>query len=408
MRVVICDDDEVRGRDDWAARIEMAIGTTLDVEVQVLGTYELAAAIESLEQRSVAARANEPGRIAYDDAASVIDAADILVIDYDLTPDSNTLAESDVEREKVIWVELRAQTAETVAYLSRCYSRCGSIVIVNHDFKVRTFDTTFLKFVDSWADFNISQDELGQTELWRGEGSGFKPWSWLTPFDARDLFHRRIEQVDLDAGVLSSLGFLPIEDSGLDSRQLDALGDEPDIITFRTVARAPDLGLAGRDIPIDDGALRRIAAAGIGRWLDRVVMTAQNVLVDAPHLFYRLPSMLPGGATEEKSWNEALQFNVSQLEAANVALVGKQVEACKWFSRPTWFWPKLRSDETIPEVATPWSSRSYRWTFAEDVSRFIDISVAAEVDTDLPGPYSRRFVARLDDVQYRPRQRILR
>ena len=406
-RIVICDDDEARGRDDWATRIRAAMSASDDLKVQVLSVYELATAIEDLEKRSVNARRSHHNQSDHDDRASVVDAADVLVIDYDLTPDPDILTETDPEHEKVIWFELRAQTAETIAYLSRCYSRAGYIIIVNQDFKERTFDNTFQRFAESRADLNVSQDELGQTELWTGVGSGFRPWSWLPPVDAKDLFKRRVDQVDLDAGVLESLGLLPIEESGLDARQLDALGDEPAARTFRDVAITPELGLVGRDAPADEETLKRIAAAGVGRWLDRVVMAAQNVLVDTPHLLYRFPSLLPADPNVVESWNNALQLDGNQLNAGNPVLADKHVAACNWFSRPTWFWPRLLSDESIAEVATPWTSRSYMWVFAEDVSRFIGISAAAEIDTDLPGPYSRRFIAKRGDVQYWPRQRIL-
>lgn len=407
IRIVICDDDEARGRDDWAARIRAAMSASDDLRVQVLSVYELATAIEDLEKRSVTARRSHHNQSSYEDRASVIDAADILVIDYDLTPDPDRLTENDPEREKVIWFELRAQTAETIAYLSRCYSRCGHIIIVNQDFKERTFDTTFQRFAESRADLNISQDELGQAELWTGVGPGFRPWSWIPPLDARDLFQRRVAQVDLEAGVLESLGLLPIEENGLDARQLDALGDEPASRTFRDVAITPELGLLGRDVPADEETLKRIAAAGIGRWLDRVIMAAQNVLVDTPHLLYRFPSLLPGDPNLVESWNYALQLDGEQFDTGNPVLADKHIAACNWFSRPTWFWPRLLSDDSIAEVATPWTSSSYTWVFAEDISRFIEISAAAEIDTDLPGPYSRRFIAKLDDVQYRPRKRIL-
>lgn len=406
-RVVICDDDEGRARDDWAVRIRTAMRGSADPNVRVLSAYELAAAIEDLEKRSVDARRSRHGQPDYEDQASVIDHADVLVIDYDLTPDPDRLTESDPDREKVIWFELRAQTAETVAYLARSYSRCGHIIIVNQDFKEITFDTTFQRFAESRADLNVSQDELGQSELWIGTGLGFRPWSWLPPLEAKDLLQWRIDQVALDASVLETLGLLPVEESGLDARQLDALGDDPATRTFRDVALTPELGLLGRDAPADEETLKRIAAAGIGHWLDRMVLTAQNVLVDAPQLLYRFPSLLPGDPNVETAWNHALEIDVAQIDASNPALASKHVAACNWFSRPTWFWPQLLADESIAEVAAPWTSRSYEWVFAEDASRFINISVASEIQTDLPGPFSRRFIAKFNDVQYRPRNRIL-
>jgi hypothetical protein len=405
MRVVICDDDHARGRDDWAQRVVQTLSPGHDVDVQVPETYELAAALAALETRSAVARqASAPGDTAEDDA-EVIDSADILLVDYDLTPDSTRPAEA-TERELLIRSELRAQTAETVAYLARCSSSCKAIMIINQSFRERTFDLTMTKFIDSRAEVNVSHEDVASPELWTGQGDGFRPSAWPRLIDAPEAFEHRLGLVQLDAPVLETLGLLPLETSGLDVRQLDVLGDRPAEVTFRDLARAPELGLTGKDEAVDDEGLRRIAAAGVGRWLDSTVLPSQSVIVDAQHLLVRFPSLLPGDPEDPATW-ELLASHAYNESLAGGILDGARIGASDWFPQPVWFWPKLASNTAIAEVARPWSAASYDWVFCEDLSRFRKYPDAREVGTDLPGPYPRRFIAQLAGVHYVPRNRIL-
>jgi hypothetical protein len=406
-RVVILDDDESRARQDWAARISKITALEGIVEVEALSTLEVAECLRQLEERSIEARADSIGPATQ--SRIVLDDADIVIIDYDLTPDPARMTEKRPEQVSLIKNELRAETAETVAYLARCYSSCKFIVAVNQSFQSRAFDTTFMRFVDSWADLNISQDDVASVELWTGKGGGFHPWSWPLLVDAGQVFDRRVSLADLDTPVLDALGLLPADEKTFDVRQLDVLSDQPDSVTFRDIARSSELGLALRDKQPDDIALRRIAAAGIGRWLDRVIFQAQNILVDAPHLAYRMPSLLTGDRNHLSSWN-AVAILDEPLEGLDLQkLSGRKVNACDWFDRPMWFWPSVSSDESIPEVASPWRSERYDFVFCEDTSAFAAFGEAHEVRTDLPGPYDRRYIRRLRDgnVSYVPRQRIV-
>jgi hypothetical protein len=405
LRIVICDDDETRARDDWVERIVETLSPHYEVNLRVLSTYELASTLEALEARSAHARRPAVDLRKADDMAAVVDAAEILVVDYDLTPDPPSSGQGDA-RGQLIRSELRSQTAESVAYLARCYSSCGTILIVNQTFRERTFDLTMTRFADSRAEVNVSQQDVASPELWIGEGDNFHPWSWPVLAEAASLLNRRVELVDLDAAVLESLGLLPLETSGLDIRQLDALGDSPVEATFREVATLPELGLIGKDEAIDDDGLKRVAAAGVGRWLDFVVLGSQNVLVDAPHLITRFPSLLPGDPNDVASWNAVVRADSEIVN--NELLLSASIPACDWFFKPTWFWASLASNTAIGEVGRPWTTASYEWVFCEDISRFENFDEAREVRTDLPGPYSRRFVANRPAVQYVPKGRIVR
>lgn len=406
LQVVICDDDEARGRDDWGQSIIQTLSPHYDVNPEVLSTYDLASTLEALEARSALARRSGVNEGSGDDMAATVDAADILVVDYDLTPDPSRSGEG-VEREQLIRSELRSQTAESVAYLARCYSSCGAVMIVNQAYRQRVFDLTMTKFAESRAEVNVSQQDVASPELWIGEGSEFHPWSWPVLADGPGLLERRVALVDLKAPVLESLGLLPVETSGLDIKQLDALGDTPLEATFRDVATSPELGLMGKDEAVDDDGLKRVAAAGVGRWLDSVVLLSQNVLVDAPHLMLRFPSLLGSDPSKVASWNAVVRQANSEIANSDL-LQTASIPACDWFLKPTWFWPSLARNTAIAEVSRPWTTVSYDWVFCEDTSRFVSFDDAQEFQTDLPGPYSRRFIAHLSGVQYVPQPRIVR
>ena len=58
-----------------------------------------------------------------------------------------------------------------------------------------------------------------------------------------------------------------------------------------------DSGLS--DEPWDQGGIERVAAARLGKWLERLVLPGQNVLVDAPHLVSRFPSLVAADDLDE-------------------------------------------------------------------------------------------------------------
>ena len=407
VRIVILDDDEVRARDDWAAKIKRIEGIPAAAEVEALTALEVAQCLRQLQERALEARQEAQGSATHE--RCVVDDADIVIMDYDLTPDPTRIVERHPEQVELIRSELRAETAETLAYLARCYSSCKFIVAVNQHYRRRTFDVTFNRFAESWADLNISQDDIGSPELWTGDGNGFHPWSWPRLLDAGQEFDRRLALVELERPVLDALGFLPLDEKSFDVSQLDLFADQPNSVTFREVAESSDSGLALRDKQEDETALRRIAAAAIGHWLDNTILQAQNVLVDAPHLAYRVPSLLLGDPKRLDSWNSTVSFDIDNIGLDLEKLSGKIIPACDWFQRPVWAWNEIASDNSIPEVASPWSSENYDYVFCEDISRFARIEDAQEIQTDLPGPYDRRFIKGLDVniAHYVPLTRIL-
>jgi hypothetical protein len=83
-------------------------------------------------------------------------------------------------------------------------------------------------------------------------------------------------------------------------------------ISFRDFVTLSGNGLKGKD-QADDAAVARIAAARLSKWLEDIVLPAQEILVDAPHLVSRLPELLTGDPGRLATWDRTTAPNVSAL-----------------------------------------------------------------------------------------------
>lgn len=416
--VVVCDDDPERVV-WWADRIRDVTAVGERFTVLPLSPLDFAKAYAALKERKAITVRDEHEPSGGPDDASVIDDAAILVVDYDLTPDAWIHADgSDDDESKVIETELAGEFGETFAYLARCYSRVGTIVIVNQRVQVSTFDLTMRPFVDSFADLNVSEPDIDRATLWTGviDGSSFRPWHWPPLLHAPDRFEQFADAIDLDEPVLGKLGLdSPEAMSALSIDQTDFLSVrqqdvELDAVTFRQVAEGTRLGLIGRrDKQSDDEVIRRIAAAGVLRWLERVVLPAQNALIDAPHAVERYPVLLGGEAETDAAWASLARLDEVEVVLAALADLSEGLSpASQWLSRPVWLLPVVsRLVRALPDIEIP--NRVTR-VFCEDVSAFYPVMEAQEFTSAVTGPYRQRFIRRLpteEDVDYRPRNRLL-
>lgn len=406
---LVCDDDGVRVL-DWVRRLRQMPYVDERYDVQPLEPAAFAAAYAALKDRRRQSRYAEPGSdvsAPQDDDAAPLDRADMLVVDFDLTPDHQLPADVNQDTRKNIQQQLDGEFGETFAYLARCYSSVGYVVVVNQRYQASTFDLTMQQFTDSHADLNVAEADLHRPELWLGAPQipsqyRFRPWHWPRLLDAPETLQRAVRAVDLDAGVLGALGLDP---GALVQDQLDPLGDRPEEATFRDLANGSALGLLRKDRQPSDAMLARIAAAGVLRWLERTVLPSQNVIVDAPHLAQRQPQLMTG-----ENWDALARLDADPAEAGlgADALAAAVVPACGWASRPVWYWPSASGIARQLPAARPAGA----WpVFCEDVSRFVDFDRAWEFNSSLPGAYRQRFVYELDDdedpVDYRPRSRLL-
>lgn len=374
LRVVVCDDERARAA-EWAEAARRGAGGVID-EPSLLEKTQFREAMDLLRARQKAARSGYPPP----SEASEMDDISILIIDYDLLD----FDESGIE------------TAESVAYLARCYSSCGFIVTLNQ-FGSNTFDLSMIPRFESFSDLNIGSAQLANVGLWRTAFKGFRPWHWpLIPQAARRLAGRTDSlRPHLDQPILAALGFTSTATAALHRTVAELLGNgDIENVTFRDFVLASGRGLRLRDKLADDVAVARIASARIAQWLEQAVVSGQDTLVDAPHLIRRLPSLARGDPAEIDTLNGAalVEVGANDLAIDAARIESHRLQAGEWLSRPVWFWPDVSLDETIPEVASPWTAPSVPVEFCEDVSQFVPADACVQFATALESPFRRRYV----------------
>ena len=404
--ILVCDDDPRRAN-RWAARIE-PMPEADRYTITTLSGPDLARAIDALSVRCVTARdSNEsPEHV---DAANGFDEAAIVLADYDLTPDPHTLDKIRQEQGEtavdLVVDHLRGRSGERLVYLARCYSTAGFLVVVNQKFQESTFDVTLQRFANSYADLNLSQADLSNPALWVGRSDKdgeYHPWAWPSLAFADGTWQGRLDFIDdLEAPVMERLG---LGAERFSAKQLDLLGElsdeggDPSSVTFDQLVDST-AGLSPRDRQPNSSMRRAIAASVVGRWLEQVVLPGQNVLVDLPHLASRYPAVL-GEAPER--WVGAAD---KQLPTAALpeALSGICSPATSLLGRPVWAASQAREAAQAIKNNVEWPDL----VFCEDTSRFVATESAKEVETDVPGPHTRRFIEHVSGVRYDPSRRVL-
>ena len=370
-------------------------------------------AIKALEQRRINFR--EKNEIDFEgnsnNGMEKIDNASIFIIDYDLL-------RSQVEESPT-----GSLTGEIIAYLARCFSRCKLIVGLNQ-YGNNPFDLTLRGDLDSFADLNLGDQQLGNPNLWMGDWEDseheYRPWSWPNLADSIHNFDKRIEEVQekLNKPICEVLGFDPEVFQLLPREIVQFIGQyeekEPFQTTFREFVTKSGNGLRSKDEKevvkgINDQVLARVGAARISKWLEQLVLPEQDILVDAPHLVSRYPSLINGDEDKIETWNETVLL----ADYTNLGLDTDPIEPYRfkkdyWISRSVWFWDKLRECEDIKEVTEPWLTATPDWVFCEDASRFYNREDCREFLADTTSPFTQRFVRYFteNEVDYRPRARF--
>ena len=353
---------------------------------------DLAKAIDALEIRLKDAKDGKIKDYPIEDAAKIFDDAAVLAIDYSL-------------------FDLDASiTGERIAYLARCYSKCGIIIAMNQypPYVEEYFDLTLRGHLESYADLNIPSGSLNNPGLWLEPWNGFRPWSWPLIPNSIEKLDRRINELKghLDKKCLEFLGFTGVKALTLPRSITEFLSrDRPEDTTFREFVNSAGSGhgLRGRkEQPINDDAITRIAAARISCWLEYDILPSQDILVDAPHLISRFPTLL-----NKKEYNAKILDTICSFSEPNVLGLNPIIEPFRfsrkdWVSRPAWFWKDLRDNENIDEVKNPFKIRRLDQVFCEDISKFQSKDDTREFVADLNSPYVRRYVKQIDKIHYTP------
>lgn len=394
-KTILILDDESQRRAEWKERLSItlaSVGLDTAYDVRTIEDEELQNALLELHRRR---RVSREGSRPKEWNETAFDRADILFVDYDLF---EVGAETDL-------------TGEAVSYLARCFSRCGFIVSVNQfEYGKTTFDLRMTGYESAFADAHISPQDIANPNLWvwNPTNDGFRPWHWPLLPDAAERYARRVEQLSGREGT-EILRYLELKETPtLSSATLQFLsghGRLPEETTFEQFVSASDHGLRHKDKPWSDDAIARIAASRIAKWLEHAVLPGQHVLVDAPHLVLRFPSLLTVERTDPTAWDGTASPSMHENGALDgTRIVEASFEATTWLGRPAWYWHKLKDDERIVEVADPWSTTSVPVMFLEDTSRFA--LEGYEFVADVDSPYKTRHVRKLENVRYVPELRL--
>jgi hypothetical protein len=401
--ILICDDVIDTAR-EWEHAVRALPSLEKGYTVEALKPGQLKDAIDELEARQLSHRRSD-GR---EDAKTALDNAAVLIVDFDLL----TLRDNNASA---------SETGERIAYLARGYAACDYIVALNQFNRgERTvFDLTLRGHPASFADLNISSRQIANPGLWSDDRDGFRPWSWPCLHDAAAKMKKRVEFVRerLDEPVLATLGLdgkrtFP----HFNREQLRFLTNERDAMgaTFRELVNHSRGGLRGKDEQRGDTGQARIAAARVHKWLERMVLPGQNILIDHPHLVSRFPSLVQGGSTDLKDWQAVSRV----CDPGSLPDIQTTFDHALWLSRPAWIWSTLQDDKIIAEVAEPYGRRFNDFKFAEDVSMFYVENQVRDFTPEFDSPWLTRFVldrselpttdpARggsfsIDDVDYEP------
>jgi hypothetical protein len=327
---------------------------------------------------------------------SLLDKVSILIVDFDLLESFNPFI-----------------TGESVSYLGRCFSKCGLIVGMNqYDRRGQptSFDLSLRGHPESFADLNICSEQLNNPGLWSENRHPFRPWHWPQLPDFLDSFKKRVKDVGdhLDEPICETLNIENIKSVFPDSIST-FLGRHPAKTTFREFVESSGKGLQTKDENKNEELVARIAAARISKWLERLVLPGQDLLVDAPHLTSRFPSLLKGDISKIETWNRTTRLaGFDSLGLDNSMIETYEFKKDYWLSRPAWFWKELSGSQTIREVSEPWERKETRFLFCEDTSSFHKQKECTGFYAELVSPFRRRFVYRVNGINYQPEVQLVR
>ena len=311
-----------------------------------------------------------------------VDVADVIVVDYDL----------------LRYSKAGDTTGSRLAYLLRCFTRCGLIIVLN-EYGTNTFDMSLSSPFLGFADLHLGAFQIDNPGLWSGSFAGYRPWHWPVLPNAKMNFEKCVRDVqeNLDQPILEFLGLGRFID-WMPKRVNDYFfgSGNMETVQFREFVRRARGGIESKDeLPPD--YMTRVATARLLALLNGLILPEQSILVDAPHLVARFPSLVLGGDQDIHYWNRLCEPLNEQIDSLLVdVLTEYRFTKRHWLWRPVWYWPDINGDERIDEVKDPWAVKDIDWVFCENISRFIPTSLADEFRADVSPPFNKRFVFKRD------------
>ncbi len=319
------------------------------------------------------------GRIEFSSTeVHVVDNTDVIIIDYDLFQYSDA---ADT-------------TGSRLAYLLRCFTECGIIIVLN-EYGNNVFDLKLANPPEGFADLNVGGEQIGNPGLWQVPFNGFRPWYWPNISHARKNFEICVKEVqdNLEKPIIEFLGLDRVID-WMPQRAWDfVLGKQiVEEITFNDFIKDTHGGIDDKDKLIPK-QIARVAAARIGALLNSIILPDQSLLVDAPHLISRFPSLISGSRDDIETWNKLCNPIEQKIDNLLIERLKQyRFQKSHWLWRPAWYWPEINRDEEIEEVKSPWTTVDIDWVFCEDISRFVPIEDAKDFRALVSPPYIKRFV----------------
>jgi len=390
MKKILIYDDEEGFRGRVRGDLESLTVVTNTFQIETPDNRELKESMEILlnrqrEFRGTGTWCGEPTHL--DDTA-------IFMVDYDL-------------------FEAISSNGDVVAYLARCFSSCG--LIVGYRYGDDSFDLTLRGEIRPFTDLYVGGKQLSNAGLWettQDTEATFRPWYWPVLPDYLGDFEKKVEDakesLSDNVPICQVLGFAPDLFVMLPRSISQFLGAKPAETTFQQFVTKSDNGLERRDAAnVSHDVLARVGAARISKWLERLILPEQDILVDAPHLVSRYPSLMTGDTVDIETWNRTARLVGHEDLGLRTDLIEPfRLKKSHWLSRPVWFWDELRKCEGITEVREPWKFERPEWLFCEDMSRFYDGDDYREFVADVESPFARRFVRYFEGVEYRPVVRL--
>ncbi|WP_217182978.1 hypothetical protein [Streptomyces sp. AC495_CC817] len=397
---LICDDDGNRVK-SWVRDVERALGDgwavapVTDTDLAAL-SKRLADADRNARDGASAGELEDPnGSLP---SGQSVGEASLVILDFDLTPSAGATVTDDAR------TALRNQKGEILARQLRAHTSVGAIIVANRKFSRTNFDLSLWTWSDGVADAYIAGANLRTTALWTGQPAEdqFNPWYWpaLNELLERDEA-QEFEGIEDSTYLFEWLGVSP---ANLEPEQLDAFAEFPSPVEvqMKDLATSP-LGQLHHESHYSAQTTRAVYRSVLRRWVQRILVPPQNVLVDLPHIAQRFPLLLDDPSRDDEWQSLCVKYPDAPIPSLLKEAIHQR--ATRLCGRPIFHIDAIRSilgQAVRKEGVLPYG-------FAEDVSMFYPAAELDEFTANVPGPHFRRYVRSLDrraqDVLYAPAPR---
>ena len=407
MKVSVWDDDTCAAL-SWKSLVEEVLSAD-DVDVQAHERTTIVDELNLLHKRRKAYLEQE--NLEGANEASLLDDTDVLIVDNDL-----------FELDK-----FNDLSAEIVASLASVYTTCGYIVVLNLHPDL-DFNLSLLGHPNSKADLHINDRFVADEGLWKqcpkADGS-FRPWHWPLLPAAVELQKTRVtelcdllESTERKMPILEFFCFSEAAKNRL-SRSARAFlhpakrAEEVSFLDFTernvTAVNMKD-GQKIRDRN-DVDKVARIGVRRISKWLARLVLGPQDVLIDFPHIVEKFPFLIPSDHQESADyWNSCSTLSGAPIEDVLGDVSDKVFQRQVWFDRPVFWADQIATEDNLEKLVSTLGANPQDLVFCEDSSAFHTLGdckrfVAAHHSTS-----DNRFIRWLDcegtRIKYGPQSRL--